>query len=225
MIVLHESSAGTDRTRDYDPAVIGRVQELLGRQQRVVIELGCGPNKVPGRIGIDRLPLPGVDIVADLEQGLQFLPDSSVDEIHSESFVEHVEDFEGLMREIVRVLKPGGTKRLFVPHFSNPYYYSDYTHRRFFGLYTFYYFSADQSALKHRVPSFYTEIRVKILSQRLRFFSPHRPLHLLKKLIEKIVNHSTRTQEFYEENFSSLIPCYGMDVIFTPSKGGDEHKS
>ena len=44
------------------------------------------------------------------------------------------------MREITRVLKKNGKANIFVPHFSNPYYYSDYTHKRFLGLYTFYYF-------------------------------------------------------------------------------------
>ena len=31
-----------------------------------ILDLGCGANKYPGSIGIDRLKLPGVDIVHDL---------------------------------------------------------------------------------------------------------------------------------------------------------------
>ena len=81
---------------------------LLKSGQPVVLELGCGPNKTPGRIGIDMIDLPGVDIVANIDHGLGFLPDASVDAIYSESFFEHVADLQRLMAEIVRVLKPGG---------------------------------------------------------------------------------------------------------------------
>jgi ubiquinone/menaquinone biosynthesis C-methylase UbiE len=162
------------------------------------------------------LPLSGVNIVADLEKGLHFFDDASVDEIHSESFFEHIENLEALMREIVRVLKPGGRNYLFVPHFSNPMYYSDYTHRRFFGLYTFYYFSAQQDKLIRKVPFFYTDIRVRVVYQRLRFASSFRGVRFLKKVFEKVVNSSSFMQEFYEENLCNLVPCYGMDVIFEP---------
>lgn len=104
---------------------------LFDSGKRVVVELGCGPRKKEGRIGIDKLDLPNVDIVSDLEDGLSFMPDKSVDEIHCRSILEHIENFENLVRDIVRVLKSNGTARVFVPHFSNPYYYSDYTHKRF----------------------------------------------------------------------------------------------
>ena len=132
----------------------------------VVIELGCGNNKPAGRIGIDRVHLPAVDIVSDLEHGLPFLPDNSVDEFHSHSFFEHVGDLELLLRELCRTLKPGGKSYSFVPHFSNPYYYSDYTHAKFFGLYTLYYFSEFADQPKRKVPNHYTDIRIKVLRQR-----------------------------------------------------------
>ena len=116
------------------------IEEIVQSGRRVTVELDSGRKHAPGRIHIDKVDLPGVDIVADLEQGLAFLPDRSVDEIHCRSVLEHIENFEALMAEMVRVLKDDGKAHIFVPHFSNPYYYSDYTHRRFFGLYSFYYF-------------------------------------------------------------------------------------
>jgi ubiquinone/menaquinone biosynthesis C-methylase UbiE len=164
-----------------DPKFNCDLTDLLASGRRVVIELGCGPNKRAGHIGIDRLDLPGVDIVANIEEGLTFLPDASVDEIYSESFFEHVPDLEKLMSEIVRVLKPDGTNWMFVPHFSNPFYYSDYTHNRFFGLYTLRYFCGDGDQLKRKVPNFYSPIRIRILSQRLTFYSSFRGLRFLKR--------------------------------------------
>jgi len=192
------------------------LQSLLESGEKVILELGCGPRKQPDRIGVDQLDLPGVDIVADLNAGFSYLPDNSVDEIHSKSLFEHIENLEFFMKEIVRVLKPGGRNYLFVPHFSNPYYYSDYTHTKFMGLYTFYYFVEEKHQLRRKVPNFYQDIRIKVLSQRLTFQSTFRGVNLMKKIFGKLVNWTTWTQEFYEENLCYLIPCYGMEIVFEP---------
>jgi len=84
------------------------LEKALDGDQPVIIELGCGKKKKQDRISIDKVNLPGVDIVADLEEGLAFLPDGSVDEIHCRSVLEHIANFETLMADMVRVLKPGG---------------------------------------------------------------------------------------------------------------------
>src|SRR5687768_16736719 len=103
------------------PLVKIDLDQVLKGPGPVILELGCGKAPQPGRIGVDMIDLPGVDIVADLEMGLPYLPDACVDEIHARSLLEHLENFELVMREIVRVLRPGGTCHVFVPHFSNPY--------------------------------------------------------------------------------------------------------
>jgi hypothetical protein len=59
-------------------------EEFLKEIQKkdvVRIDLGCGPNKKDGYFGVDMLPLKGVDLVTDLEKGLPFIPDNSVDEV------------------------------------------------------------------------------------------------------------------------------------------------
>lgn len=190
------------------------LDRTLRERPAIVLELGCGPSKREGRIGVDRLDLPGVDIVADVNQGLQFLPDHSVDAIYSESFFEHIDDLPLLVAEIVRVLKKGGKNFMFVPHFSNPLYYSDYTHTKFFGLYTMYYFCSEKNQLRRKVPNFYTNVRIRVLSQRLMFQSSFRGVRFFKKVFQKLVNLNTWTQEFYEENLCYLIPCYGMNIVF-----------
>jgi SAM-dependent methyltransferase len=190
---------------------------LIKSGKKVVLELGCGPHRKEGRIGIDRLDLPSVDIVSDLEDGLSFLPDKSVDEIHCRSVLEHIENFENLMREIVRVLKNDGLAYIYVPHFSNPYFYSDYTHKRFFGLYTFYYFVDTKCQLKRKVPDFYPDFRINIISQKLVFKSPFFFRGKIKKFIGFIFNCHRSLQEFYEENLCYIFPCYGIKVVFTPA--------
>jgi predicted SAM-dependent methyltransferase len=188
------------------------------KNNRVILDLGCGPNKAPGRLGIDMLDFPCVDIVADLNKGFEFLPDSSVDEIHSRSLFEHIDDLGSFMTEIVRILKADGKCYLFVPHFSNPYYYSDYTHKSFIGLYTFYYFVDEDQQLTRKVPNFYTDTRIIIESTRLEFYTAFGFLRLVKKVIGKLVNLSDFTKAFYEENLCYLFPCYGLTIVFSPQK-------
>jgi predicted SAM-dependent methyltransferase len=201
-----------------EPLVKIDIQKKLSDKKPVVIDLGCGRKSGAGRITIDKVNSPDVDIVADLEDGLGFLPDRSVDEIHCRSVLEHIENFEELTAEMVRVLKNGGTAHIFVPHFSNPYYYSDYTHRRFFGLYTFYYFVEQEHQLSRKVPNFYTDTRIKVLSLRLIFRSAFRFLNPFKKLFGWFVNLTAFMQQFYEENLCYFFPCHGIEVVFTPDR-------
>ena len=194
------------------------LEQVLNCGKPVIIELGCGPRKKEGRIGVDAIDLPNVDIVADLEKGLSFLPDNSVDQIHCRSLLEHIENFDDLVGEIVRVLKTDGTAHIFVPHFSNPYYYSDFTHKRFFGLYSFYYFVDHERQLRRKVPNFYTATRIEISSQRLIFRSSFKLLNPIKKLLGWFINLHTRLQEYYEENLCYLFPCHGIEVVFKPAR-------
>jgi hypothetical protein len=193
------------------------LDKIINGDDPVIVDLGCGRKKKPGRIGIDKIDLPNVDIVADMEEGLPFLPDNSVDQIHSRSVFAQIRSFENLMREIFRVLKKEGTAHIYVPHFSNPYYYSDFAHIRFFGLYTFYYFVDTEQQLRRKVPNFYTDIRINIISQRLVFRSPFWFTRQIKKLLGFFNCHSSM-QEFYEAHLCYTFPCYGIEVVFTPKK-------
>ncbi|PCI21345.1 hypothetical protein COB64_00480 [Candidatus Wolfebacteria bacterium] len=195
------------------------IKDKIEKGEKIILDLGSGPTSRTDRITVDMLPLSGIDIVADLEKGLSFAPDNSVDEIHSKSFFEHVDNFDLLMREMHRVLKPGGMIYIFVPHFSNPYYYSDPTHKRFFGYYTFYYYSKNQDKLTRQVPSFYTDLDFEVVSQWLYFSGTFFiPMVFKKYILGKIVNLHVRTQEFYEAHLSNTFSCYGMDIILKVRK-------
>ena len=191
------------------------IDKVLQSDEKVVIDLGCGRKRKPGRIGIDQVDLPGIDIVANIEEGLPFLPDNCVDELHCRSVLEHVNDFEGILREIVRVLKDQGRAYIFVPHFSNPYYYSDYTHVRHFGLYTFYYFVESQFQLKRKVPEYYSDIKLRVISQKLVFRTKFGIFGFVKKAIGRLINLAPIFQEYYEEKFVYCMPADGIEIVFT----------
>lgn len=176
----------------------------------VKLDIGCGPNKkIPGAIGIDVLDYEGVDIVGDVFEVLAVLPPASVDSVHSFHFFEHIEDFPGLLDEVARVLKSDGKLEIVVPHFSNPYFYSDPTHKRFFGLYTFSYY-AHESLFSRKVPNYQHAIQFELTGVDLGFKSS-RPFYLrhgLKKAIGFVFNSCGYMKEFYEENLSHIFPCY-----------------
>lgn len=174
----------------------------------IVIELGPGLNKVCEKaIGIDRIDSEAVDIVHDLEEGLPFLKTGTIDEVYSSHFLEHIHNLEKLMAECDRVLKSGGVLRRRVPHFSNPAYYSDYTHRNFWGIYTLAYF-AKEPYFSRQVPQFYNDLHFRIKRVEIRFISTGWATRMLNKIVKRIVNHSVKTQEIYEFHFCYFYPAW-----------------
>jgi ubiquinone/menaquinone biosynthesis C-methylase UbiE len=196
---------------------MSRETELNGSLK---IDIGCGTNKKNGFKGLDILPLPGVDYIANLEEGLGFLQDNSVDEFFTAHFLEHINNFELMMAEIHRTLKPGGICTVFVPHFSNPYFYSDYTHKRFFGLYSFDYFSAYDTGFRRKVPSYNSSIRFIILERKLIFKSPNFFItNLIKKhFFNRLFNSGKYFQAVYEEFFTNAISCYELKFVLKAEK-------
>jgi SAM-dependent methyltransferase len=187
--------------------LIGQLDEMAC----VKLELGCGAAKRdPDAIGIDILDYDGVDIVGDIFDVLKKFPDRSVDKIYSSHFLEHIDDLSGLLSEFSRVMKKDGRLSILVPHFSNPYFYSDSTHKNFFGLYTLSYFSIDEVGLRRKVPTYQRELQFSLKVVKLHFqttpsFYGRR---VLKKMVGYLVNINTYTKELYEEMFCYLFPCY-----------------
>lgn len=67
------------------------------------IDLGCGPNKKNGTLGIDYIAYPGVDYVLNLEKDPLPFSDTSVDYIYSSHFLEHIDDPFQLFKEVSRI--------------------------------------------------------------------------------------------------------------------------
>lgn len=182
----------------------------INSESRIELELGCGSRKRnKAAIGIDMLDYPDVDIVGDIYDVLALFQNQSIDIVYAYHFIEHVESIGNLMSELFRILKPNGLIDFVAPHFSNPYFYSDPTHRSFFGLYTFCYFSI-YSPFSRQVPAYQNESMFKLESVDLRFKSdpPFYIRYGLKMIIGKIFNSCYYMKELYEENFCYLMPCY-----------------
>lgn len=94
------------------------------------LDLGCGPNKRDGFIGVDCRPGEKVDVVWDLRQPWPW-GDSSVTEVHCSHFVEHLTAGERIhfVNELYRVLAPGAKATIVVPHWASCRAYGDLTHQ------------------------------------------------------------------------------------------------
>ena len=184
------------------------INAKIEKNELIVIELGPGQTKKDtNAIGIDICQKASVDYISDLSKGLSFLEDNSIDAIHAYHFLEHIDNLEFFMSEIFRVLKVNGKLIGTVPHFSNPYFYSDYTHKSFWGLYTLNYFSKNR-LFKREVPGYYNSIEFYLLDIQIIFASPFRFRNLFKKLFQKLFNINRYMQELYEEIFVYMFPCY-----------------
>jgi SAM-dependent methyltransferase len=80
----------------------------------LILNLGSGPKVIrEDVVNIDCHPYPGVKVVADVYK-LPF-DGNSVDAVIAESLLEHLKEPERAVREILRVLKPGGMLYILVP--------------------------------------------------------------------------------------------------------------
>src|SRR5215831_5612131 len=90
--------------------------------------LGGAGRIVPGYVNLDLFAQAGVDVQANAER----LPfgDGLFTRVECDAVLEHVEDPERVMSEIVRVLAPGGYAHLVTP-FCHPFHEYPRDYRRF----------------------------------------------------------------------------------------------
>ncbi len=110
--------------RRASPSTRAKERALL-QMNDVKLHFGCGPRILPGWVNIDGWSSPGIDFATDLRQPLPF-GDATCQLIFTEHVFEHIDaEFRlPVLRELLRVLQPGGTLRIVVPDcelFANAY--------------------------------------------------------------------------------------------------------
>jgi len=150
-----------DRNNRVEPLVDAIIQNgkvLSTTLSATRLDLGCGPGKKPGFIGVDQTAFPGVDVVCNLAEpiyapfpswkdpdcvkleGFERKPmgyvrwpweTSSVEEAHSSHCLEHFDAMERVhfLNELYRVLKPGAKATIICPHWASCRAYGDPTHK------------------------------------------------------------------------------------------------
>jgi len=191
-----------------------------------VLELGCGNRKRhQDAIGIDAIDYPAVDVVGDVYDVLARFPDGSVDAVYSYHFVEHLPDLGRFVSVLRRIVRPAGMVKAVAPHFSNPYFYSDYTHRTALGLYSFSYLATEQ-LFRRRVPQYLPDPGFQLTDVRLAFKAgrPFYLRHAIAVCVGWVVNSSRMTQELYERSSCYLFPCYEVEfhLVRLPERSTSE---
>ncbi len=83
-------------------------------KNKIILSIGSGTQKIhPEVINVDIFPFKNVDIVSDATK--LPLKDDSVDMIVTESTLEHIPDSYRAIREMARVIKPGGYIYVSIP--------------------------------------------------------------------------------------------------------------
>lgn len=176
------------------------------------LDLGCGPNKHPGAIGVDCVPLDGVDIVADFECGQLPFPNKSFDIVYAHHVFEHIRNLPDLLAELRRICRPGAVIEVLVPYFTCVGAFGDPTHVRFFTYYTFDHFTDDP--LRH---TWFSSTRFAIRSRHIGFGRIFRVLG-----IEWFAN---RYPHIYENFFAYIFPARTLHAELVVIGGHDEDRN
>ena len=108
------------------------------------LNLGCGRSPLQGWVNVDIAPLPGIDVVADLDRcrthPLPFA-ESSASEFLMSHVLEHIGDTLALLQELHRIAQPGARLTIRSPYGSSDDAFEDPTHRQRFFMDSFQYFA------------------------------------------------------------------------------------
>ncbi|MCG6870655.1 MAG: methyltransferase domain-containing protein [Gammaproteobacteria bacterium] len=202
-IAIHKNHAGFDEQRK---ALFARIlgdpmAAPLNQPSILRLNLGCGRDIRSGFINIDINELPGVDLVADLNHCELPFESDTVQEIICHDILEHVSNYPRLLREIYRVLVPGGIVRIKVPHFSSWCAYADPQHNRYFSIRTFDFFTSESSQ-----PNYYDFAFRRIGLLKIAF----EPSPFWNRWIQRLVNRSPRWQRAYERTPLRVFPALNI---------------
>lgn len=171
-----------------------------------ILDIGCGKNKYKSAckkdkvIGLDVLKLPGVDVVHNLEKFPWPFKNNEFNLIICNHVLEHLDNTVKVMEELWRIGKPNAIIKINVPFFAYYGAFQDPTHKRFFTIDTFEYFTEKNEL------SYYSKARFDIIKRKIGFFAPSIP-RFISRIIEFFINLN---QKFYQRFFAYIIPANNL---------------
>jgi predicted SAM-dependent methyltransferase len=126
-----------------------------------VLDMGCGRSKIPGALGMDVDPQSQADIIHDLNQYPYPVKENTFDQIFAKHIIEHLDNPRGFLKEVHRILKPGGVAFIETPHFSCRVAYSEPEHKLFYSYYMFVHLLSDLAKINYHF---------KVLRQEITFY-------------------------------------------------------
>ncbi|MGH9751254.1 MAG: class I SAM-dependent methyltransferase [Blastocatellia bacterium] len=185
-----------------------------------VLDIGCGTNKIPGAIGMDVNPRSAADVIHDLDDVPYPFDDNQFDEVVGSHVIEHVRDPMAVMSELHRITRPGGLIKLVAPHWTNPDFATDLTHRNHLNSYSF------RNMIEGReVFSFYTEVRFRERKTRVTLLNLWKLFGL--EFLVNLDNFWPRMRflrKFWEQYANAIVR--GKEIVFELEvvKPGADHQ-
>jgi SAM-dependent methyltransferase len=171
----------------------------------LTLNLGCGQRTIEGALGVDRVALPGVDVVADFDGASLPFATGVIERVYAYHVLEHLHHLERAMDEIHRVCCDGARVMIEVPYFACVGAFGDPTHTRFFTYQTFRFWSAETDQA-----NWFTGARFEIARRRLAFGKVHRLLG--------IAWWANRFPHVYENFFAYWFPARLLEVELIVTK-------
>ncbi len=165
------------------------------------LDIGCGLNKQPGAVGLDRNRHTVADVVGDVDRGALPFRDDSFESVYLIHVIEHVADVVATMEEVHRVLRPGGRVLIETPHCSDASSFADPTHRWHLNSFSFRYFTETGGF------DYYSRCRFRQVCLRVKLLRFWRLLGF-----EFAVNRSRVFRKFWEYYLCYLIR--GKALVF-----------
>jgi SAM-dependent methyltransferase len=161
------------------------------------LDLGAGiVTRAPGAIRADFARAAKPDVVLDAGRPLPFKT-GSIARVYCFDLLEHLSDVPAAVSEMHRVLAPGGTVLLTVPHFSCANTFTDPTHRHQFGWRSFDYFEPGHGQY------YYTGGRFHVVRRTLRFHGG--PLDAVVRRV------AARWPDWYEHRLAWVFPAWYLE--------------
>ncbi len=178
------------------------------------LNIGCGNDIRPDYINLDSAALPGVDVVHDVEQLPLPFADGAFTEILCQDILEHTE-YIPLLKELHRILEPGGLVKIRVPHFTSRNNFVDPTHKKQFCVSTFSFFVKSSEGSKSTERHYYFDFHFSRIASLKVTFDQWHWLFLPNRFIAPVVNRNRRSQILYESSgWSRLFPAQNIEVVF-----------
>ncbi len=172
---------------------------------RSILHLGAGKKYHPEAVNVDLVAATNPDVVHNLDVTPWPLPDGHFREVWAYDVIEHLTDVVKAMEEIHRVCADGAVVKITVPHYSCGNAFTDPTHKHYFSVASFNYFTGDSEF------DFYTDRRFRKRAAKI-VFHPTLP----NKLVHRLAN---RWPAYYERRWAWTFPAWFLYFELVVVKG------
>ena len=169
-----------------------------------ILDVGCGINKFPGSIGIDRNLNSRADIICDLDHFPYPFLDRSFSTVRAIHVIEHVADVIRTLEEFHRLLESHGRAIIVTPHYTDFSSFCDPTHRWHLNSFSFRYFGENHGGF-----GYYSNARFREISVRVKLLALWRWFGF-----EFLVNHFPRFRRFWEYYLCFIVRGKVMEFEF-----------